>query len=369
MEIETTDPSQLFKLGSLYFDRGEYKAVEEYLSKASEFFLKEANYNGYLESQNIRLRIYGEQGNEAAVLAIKEKLQDLALSDGFEMNSHTYYTLGVCASYRRQDEKSLEYFQKALEFSLKNQDKKDMCQAILGIATCYKNQGLYSDALNEIYNLKIIFDVLDAPLLKAMTKFLNANLLLAMKKYEEAIEIYWECYDQLKEQKNIGYLAKVLYRMGLAYTELGNTNLAETYLKLALRSIDKENMALMYKDISDALSKIGVYGEKEFDLVLNASSHVVTEKRKGKVDFKNQFILLDLLHLLIKNPGETFSKEELVNKVWKQDYNPSVHDNKIYVTIKRLRKMVEPDYDKPRYIFRGKNGYYLNKTSRVLLEN
>lgn len=68
----------------------------------------------------------------------------------------------------------------------------------------------------------------------------------------------------------------------------------------------------------------------------------------------------------MKHPGEVYTKEALVEKVWKQAYDPSVHDNKIYVTIKRLRKMIEPDYDKPKYIYRTKNGYYLNRNARVL---
>jgi hypothetical protein len=28
--------------------------------------------------------------------------------------------------------------------------------------------------------------------------------------------------------------------------------------------------------------------------------------------------------------------------------------------------LIEPEIDKPRYIFRAKNGYYLNKNTRVL---
>ncbi|MFN9068914.1 MAG: helix-turn-helix domain-containing protein, partial [Bdellovibrionales bacterium] len=68
------------------------------------------------------------------------------------------------------------------------------------------------------------------------------------------------------------------------------------------------------------------------------------------------------------NPGIVFSKEYLVENVWRQAYDPSVHDNKIYVTIKRLRKMIEPDFDKPKYIFRAKNGYFMNKSARVHLE-
>jgi len=101
------------------------------------------------------------------------------------------------------------------------------------------------------------------------------------------------------------------------------------------------------------------------DLVFDLDNHAIVERSLGKIDFKNQFILLDLLKLFISNQGQIFSKEYLVEHVWKQNYDPEVHDNKIYVTIKRLRKMIEPDYDKPKYIFRAKNGYYLNKSAKV----
>ena len=94
-------------------------------------------------------------------------------------------------------------------------------------------------------------------------------------------------------------------------------------------------------------------------------SHAVTEKTKGKIDFKNQFILLEMLKLFLAHPGRVFSKEEFIETVWKQSYNPSVHDNKIYVTIKRLRKVIEPDYNKPKYLFLAKNGYYFSKDVHI----
>jgi DNA-binding response OmpR family regulator len=67
------------------------------------------------------------------------------------------------------------------------------------------------------------------------------------------------------------------------------------------------------------------------------------------------------------NQGKVYSKEFLVEKIWKQSYDPSVHDNKIYVTIKRLRKLIEPDYDKPKYIYRAKNGYFMNKAAKIIV--
>jgi len=109
--------------------------------------------------------------------------------------------------------------------------------------------------------------------------------------------------------------------------------------------------------------------KNSYDLVFDYSGHAVTERKLGKIDFRNQFILLDLLKVFVQNQGKVYSKEFLVEQVWKQSYDPAVHDNKIYVTIKRLRKMIEPDFDKPKYIFRGKNGYYMNKSAKVFLQS
>ncbi|MFN8945121.1 MAG: helix-turn-helix domain-containing protein, partial [Pseudobdellovibrionaceae bacterium] len=108
--------------------------------------------------------------------------------------------------------------------------------------------------------------------------------------------------------------------------------------------------------------------DPNYDLVFDNENHMIVEKKLGKIDFKNQFILLDLLKLFLLNPGTVFSKEYLVENVWKQPYDPAVHDNKIYVTIKRLRRLIEPDFDKPKYIFRAKNGYYVNKSVKVLMD-
>ena len=75
-----------------------------------------------------------------------------------------------------------------------------------------------------------------------------------------------------------------------------------------------------------------------------------------------------MLQLFISTPGVVYSKESLVEKIWKQKYDPRVHDNKIYVTIKRLRELVEPNHKKPKYIFRTKDGYYMNKKVNILLK-
>ena len=70
--------------------------------------------------------------------------------------------------------------------------------------------------------------------------------------------------------------------------------------------------------------------------------------------------------MFMGTPGQVYSKEEIVNNIWQQEYDPRVHDNKLYVTIKRLRKLIEPENDKPKYLYRAKNGYYFNKDVKFL---
>ena len=82
----------------------------------------------------------------------------------------------------------------------------------------------------------------------------------------------------------------------------------------------------------------------KYDIIFDVKDHLIVEKQKGCIELKNQFILLDLLKLFLLNPGVSYSKESIIQKVWKQEYLPEVHDNKIYVTIKRLREMIETDF-------------------------
>lgn len=366
---ENLTSSQLFELGKLYYDRTDFKIAIEKIREASELYFAEKDIDQYLECQNMLLRMHAERCETDEINTIKEHLQDLVLKEGYELTSKTFKTLGVCALYKYQQDVALDYFQKALSKALAEDNKEDICCAIHEIAKTYYIQDRLSDSIKEIYNLKVFFEVLDMPRLKIINKILNGHILRKMHRYEEALEIFWECHAALNEEKNIMDYVSLLYGMGLTYHDMGENDLSHMYLKLASNMANKDDLKRVSESINKKMKDFGVKTQNAYDLVFDIKSNMVTERQKGKVDFKNQFILLDLLHLFMKHPGRVFSKENLVQMIWKQEYNPAVHDNKIYVTIKRLRKMIEPDYDKPRYVFRAKNGYYLNKTTKVLLES
>lgn len=360
-----------FELGKLYCDRGEFDLAVENLREAANGYFTEKNFSQYLKCMNLLLRIHAEREEFEEINLTKERLQDLVLNEGFELTSKTYYTLAVCASYKNQIDTATDYLQKALAIALASDNKEDICHAIFGLAMVYSHPtvGRYSDALKEIYNLQVFFQVYSMPDLQASSLFLNAEILKQMQKYDEAIEVLWKAYDIVKTTRNVVMSNYLMGAMADTYFEIGDKDMARTYITLAQRSVDADNHRRLGRMVKQLAEKIGGETQSNFDLIFDEVNHSVVEKKLGKIDFKNQFILLDLLRLFVQNQGQIYSKEYLVENVWRQPYDPAVHDNKIYVTIKRLRKLIEPDYEKPKYIFRAKNGYYMNKAARIHFEH
>ena len=56
----------------------------------------------------------------------------------------------------------------------------------------------------------------------------------------------------------------------------------------------------------------------------------------------------DILCFLARNRGEVFTKEQIYQAVWENDY--LLDDSNIMAFIRKLRKKIEPNPDSPEYI-------------------
>jgi tetratricopeptide (TPR) repeat protein len=360
--------TELFNTGKLHGELGDFQASIGKLEAAAQIYARLREHKPFIKCLTLCLRMYAEMEDPKALQSIKDRLYDYVTREKIDLNSTTYYTLALASSYRKEYAQALEFLEKALALALAEDSKEDMCYAIHGLAAVYWSLGRAEDSLKEIYNLRVFFQVLQLPDLEISSQILNGYILVSLKRYEEAIEIFWKAFEALKAQKNMYTYVSLMFAMGYAYAEAGEVDLAKTYMNLAQQMADPQNFKFLLRNIAEVNKRISGKSEVSFDLVFNPTSNSVVERKKGKIDFKNQFILLDMLKLFLRTPGEVYSKEALVKAVWKQEYDPAVHDNKIYVTIKRLRQLIEPDFDKPKYIYRAKNGYYLNRSARVSIE-
>lgn len=357
--------NRLYEISKLYCDRGDYDLALPNLIEAANLFLIQKDFPQYLKCiQNI-LRIYAEREDFDQLAALKEKLHDTVIREGIQLNSRVYYVFGIAAVYKGQTDTALEYFKIALEQALKTDVKEDICYAILGISICYRRQLKFEEALKEIYNLNIFMQFIDDPDLKASVLSANGLILEDLKKFDQALEIFWQAYELTKVTKQLRVSIVVLSHIAICLFESGHKDAAKVYFDLVTKGVEANNGKNILASIHKYTQSYKKEHTENFDLSFDFDNHQIKERQIGTVDFKNQFILLDLLKLFISKQGEVFSKEYLVEHIWKQNYDPETHDNKIYVTIKRLRKMIEPDYDRPKYIFRSKNGYFLNKSIKV----
>ena len=138
------------------------------------------------------------------------------------------------------------------------------------------------------------------------------------------------------------------------------------FFEYALNLCDPDELLYRYKMIKLRYDEIK-FKIPESSISLDIEKSIAHEKNIGSIDLKNQFILIDLLKILLDKNGEPISKSELSKALWNESYIKNVHDNKIYVTIKRLKNLIEPDKNSTKYLFRSKNGYFLTQNKDTTL--
>ncbi len=94
-----------------------------------------------------------------------------------------------------------------------------------------------------------------------------------------------------------------------------------------------------------------INGEEQAKEITYKELHIDKDKRKASL--KDQRLDLtpkefDLLLLLASNPGKTFTREELLKKIWGLAF--SGYEHTITAHINRLRIKIESDIQKPEYI-------------------
>src|SRR5690606_11018603 len=151
------------EVGRLYLERGDVLKAIEALEPLANSYLAKQEHNSYHDTLHLLFRCYAEILDFDKIKATKETLDLFVREQGLQVTSKTYYTLALCTSYTNEDEKTMEYCQKALSLGLAENNKESVCYAIMGLAISYYYRGQLDDSLKEIYNLQIFMNVMDIP--------------------------------------------------------------------------------------------------------------------------------------------------------------------------------------------------------------
>jgi tetratricopeptide (TPR) repeat protein len=360
-----------FQQALFAYYRGETKSALKDFEKVAELSKSVHDETRYVEANTYILRILAEREEFSRIELIESQIFSVLTTRELpvRLKSRVMYILGICSCYQdSRHDQAMNRFREAIDYAVASDDKEALASPLYGAATVLYARGRYDEALKELSQLDILLSCLSLPELSATSNLLRALIRRNQSRLDEALEAAWTAYETLKNLPQLWLYMQTLVALGTIYTLKGDLTCAKLYLDLADRSLKRDEFPRVARLVDEAMAAIRKSGRTEADLAYDTRTGILTSRLKGEVRFEGQFILRDLLRVFLESPGRVFSKEDLAKKVWKDTYNPRVHDNKIYVTIKRLRGLLEGDANGD-LILRAKTGYFLNPKVRVVIDD
>lgn len=337
------------ELGKLYFKIVDFEQAIQQLKTGMQEAKDAREYSRWCQYLPLLLRIYAERMEFAEIAILKAELAEFETAGLLKATSNTHYTLGISACFEGKLDPAENYFSAALELS---EGLLESAQARFGLCVVSSHRQRYEETLRTLNGLNDELRLSLLPDLRLATRLLMAVCRRSLGQFDQALEILGELQSQCRVEQNLFMSLSVLYCYGTVCQQMRDGEKARQYFEMVRSLLAPKDLRHLDVQIEKRLAEL----QPVFQI---ADQGVVTPEGK-RVNFGNQFILKALLKRLAGQKGQSLNKEDLCQLLWKQDYNPLIHDNKIYVTIRRLRRLIEPSGKTPRYILSSPDGYLFN---------
>ncbi len=363
----TTDASQLLQLAKLQARQGNLTEARASLGGLLQKSIQTSHPMLWLESARTFLHCSQELEDLGATQCVMEDVQEfLKKTHNDVLMGQAEILIGAWLLALGKIDQAQTHVESALKKSTQAMDLSTIARSltILGHSYSMKPE-TYNLAIQQFDKAEVILREINNAETSLTVKLLRGFIYTQQLQYDLALSLLWEGYEQAKLHSFNLIVASILAQIARIHRDQKRSELFTIYSELALKGLDPLKSPRLYKTVLAMCPPNPNPSHSQYDFKIDEFARVAQEKSKGTIDFKNQHILFDLALLFIKNAGSRFSKEDLVSKIWGQIYAPATHDNLIYVSIKRLRTLLEPDFDSPRYILRDRKGYYFNPQSTV----
>ncbi len=199
--------------------------------------------------------------------------------------------------------KSLFYYEQSLSILKRIGNKENLPIALLNIGIAYKEQGIYDQAMQYLFEAVTNFENKNDSLKTSSAYNTIANILMIEESYDQALNYH---YKALNIRKNIKYfkgIAGSLNNIGIVYKKLRKFDSASYYLRYSLALINKTSPLSEYK--ANTLSHIAdIYkAKKKFSLALiyYDSAFIIRKAIGTKKGLSNSYFELGELNFVLKN--------------------------------------------------------------------
>lgn len=349
-----------YRLAKVYYDKSDLDSAEDYFERALQLTEFPRNIFGSLKIIGFLIRISFEKlENNKVADYIKQSatLLDDYAKEAPTLNAEYFYYYGMNRSYQKDYADAIKSFDLAFRKTQEENEPDLGTKVLFAYANSLFQQKNYQKALEVLSQLHDLLEIINKEFLKGSLYLLRGNILAEINEYKEALTNYELALKMMRVKKSWNLYCYILLGMGKVSKRLGEFSKAMVFFDLAGSSIDSQKFKHLHQLITQQVEDVN---DSSVDIYLDKHNRLINEKDLGVIDFKHRFVLLEILFLLAKRPGIFFDKEALAREIWKDEYNPLIHDKLIYTSVSRLRKLIEPKASENKYIVRGKDGYTFN---------
>jgi len=360
-----------YQLGKIHYDKADLFQSEENFKKSLAHFNDGEEHFSKLKILGFLIRICSERLEnleaEKWIVKAEEIVYDLSLKLDL-LSAEYYFNFGLVKNYGGAFDEAREAFLISYQKSKQENEPELLAKCLLALATNYYQTKDYETAINYLQQLKQLLKIINKFYLAGAMEFYLGKIYFEMDRFDDALAAFDSATANLLDKKCWNLHGYVLLGKGMVYKMMGQFDKSLLFCNLAGSfsdpSVFKRLDGLIKNEVQDI-------NDSNVDIFLDRTNRKVHEQSLGTIDFKHRFVLLEILFLLAKNSGVYYDKEGLAKAIWKDEYNPLIHDKLIYTSVSRLRKLIEPkSFDdkidsKRKYILRGKDGYTFNPLAKI----
>ena len=363
--------------GLFRYHAGEYRRAGEQLNRAMEMYFSLGQHARGIEILIYLLRIRAEHEEFGEIARLEHELRD-RMNSNIEipalLRSRCHYVLGLCAIYQGEQftETAISYFEQSIDYALVAADRSALAYSLLGLANVSWRAGRYDETVSKLEKLETILECVNIPELRASAHIVRGLVCRERGDFEAALHRFRDAYRVLRRYPHVVLYIQVLQAIGATYARKEEFDLARHYLDLALNAICDDELPRMKRLVEGTLKSLP-NGERrapepvEFEFTIETETRSIRDREGRPVNIEGRYILRDLALKMMSEPGRVFSKEEIVQLLWGEAYDMAKHDNKVYVTVRRLRLLLDATAPSRRspYIIRTKAGYHFDPSAKV----
>lgn len=350
------------KIARLQYQSGDFLEAQSSIQEACKEAHQLGDISQWLEAQRIHIQCFVElEQIQNANQQESELLEFLKGTPDIFHAATAEYILGILLlnrSPRNNNSQAQAYFESAILKASQAKNIRSLAYALYAdsfLKASSNDKDLPQATLN-LEKIEALASQESLAELMISVRLLRCYIQTELGHTEQALHLLWQSYESAKLQGLNVVVSSILAQMARIHQNENRQSLYQIYADLALCGVDKDKHPRLFRQISQVYPNAK---PRRHDIEVDEDNRLILEKKRGAINFGNQHILMDMALLFLKNPGKRYPKNELFENIWQETYDPLTHDNLIYVSIKRLRTLLEPE-DSPQYLLKDRKGYYLN---------